>query len=172
VQWLQPGADWVAAWVGGAGSARGWAEGTLVSMEAADRYPPSPVPSDRRLWPGELPFTAFGQFGEDMLDLRVFDQGWVWVDRLGRPHLVGEMGEDYVANVIKFLEACSGSFFVGSVRRAVIQSIGDQLLFDDPGGEVLAAEVGGPSWAGLTVEEWLESTPLMRALRRRLPDTG
>ena len=107
-----------------------------------------------------------------MLDLRVFDQGWAWVDRLGRPHLVDEMGEDYVANVIEFLEGCAESFFVGSIRRAAIQSIGDQLLFDDPGGEVLAAEVGGPSWAELTVEEWLESTPLMRALRRRLSDIG
>jgi hypothetical protein len=50
-----------------------------------ESFPPSPVPSDERLWPGELPFTAFGQVGADHLDLHVFDQDVYWVDRIGAP---------------------------------------------------------------------------------------
>lgn len=33
----------------------------MGGLSEAAGYPPSPVPSDQRLWPGELPFTAFGQ---------------------------------------------------------------------------------------------------------------
>lgn len=129
-------------------------------------YPPSPVPSDARLWPCELPFTAFGQYGEDMLDLRVFDQQIWWVDRTGAPHLVEDMSEEYIANVIAFLHEHCEQYQAASACRAFIQAIGDQVLFGGPDGEVLAAAIGGPAWSELTAEEWLESTPLMRALCR------
>lgn len=131
-------------------------------------YPPSPVPSDARLWPFELPFTAFGHFGEDMLDLRVFDQDTYWVDRLGAPHLLAEMSRDYLQNVITFLVDLREQYFADTQRRMFIQSLGDQLLFDEPAADVLAAAVGGPSWSELTAQTWLEATPLMRALRRNL----
>jgi hypothetical protein len=42
-----------------------------------------PAATDVVLWPDELPFTAFGQFGANFLDLRVFDQDIWWVDRDG-----------------------------------------------------------------------------------------
>jgi len=133
-------------------------------------YPPSPVPSDRRLWPFELPFTAFGHLGQDMLDLRVFDQDLYWVDRTGTPHPIAEMSREYIGNVINWLCEYREGYFAGTVRRWFIQTVGDQLLFGDPPGEVLAAELGGPAWGELTAEEWLESTPLMRTLRRCLDD--
>jgi len=135
---------------------------------SAAKYPPSPVPSDRRLWPGELPFTAFGQFGEDSLDLRVFDQRTYWVDRTGTAHLLSQMSDAYIVNVINFLTELRDQYFADSMRRAFIQILGDQLLFDDPSDELLGIEAGGPAWSDLTAEQWLESTPLMRALRRRL----
>lgn len=136
-------------------------------------YPPSPVPSDARLWPGDLPFTAFGQFGPNHLDLRVFDQATTWVDRLGRPHqIVDGMSDTYVRNVIGFLEEHRDMYFAGTQRRWFIQTLGDQLLYDEPGGDVLAVAVGGPTWGELTAETWLESTPLMRALRRRAADAS
>ena len=136
-------------------------------MSQMESYAPSPVPADQRLWPGELPFTAFGQFGADMLDLRVFDQEVYWVDRSGCPHLLMKMSAEYVGNVIVFLEECCESFFVASIWRAVAQGLGDQILFGDPGGDVLAVLAGGPSWEDLTPQEWLAATPLMRALQRR-----
>jgi hypothetical protein len=58
------------------------------------------------------------------------------------------------------------------MRRTFIQAIGDQLLFGEPGEEVLAAAAGGPSWADRTAEDWLEATALMRALRRRAAQAG
>lgn len=69
------------------------------------------------------PFTAFGQFGEDALDLRVFDQGTNWVDRVGRPHFLAEMDEDYIANVIDFLIALRDQCFDGTQRRWFLQSL-------------------------------------------------
>lgn len=138
----------------------------------SEAYPSSPVPSDRRLWPGELPFTAFGQLGEDRLDLRVFDQDVWWVDRHGHPHVIAHMSDEYIANVISFLTQFREDYFVDSQRRAHIQALGDLYLFGDPGGDALAAALGGPTWEDLTAETWLESTPLMRALRRRTPDPG
>jgi len=130
-------------------------------------YPPSPVPSDARLWPTELPFTAFGQLGDDRLDLRVFDQDIYWVDRTGQAHLIADMSETYIANVVAFLVEFREGYFADTQRRWFIQTMGDQLLFGDPGGDGLAVEAGGPTWGELGAEEWLEATPLMRALRRR-----
>jgi len=139
----------------------------MMDEVARASYPPSPVPSDSRLWPFERPFTAFGQFGDDMLDLRVFDQDVYWVDRHGAPHLLNEMSTDYIENVIDFLMGLRDQYFADTQRRWFIQTLGDQLLFDEPGGETLAAALGRPSAGALTAEDWLESTPLMRALRRR-----
>lgn len=144
--------------------------GTLVAMTGgsdSETYPHSPVPGDRRLWPGERPFTAFGQFGENRLDLRVFDQDVWWVDRLGHPHELTQMSGEYVTNLITFLTQNREDFFIAVQRCARIQAFGDLCLFGDPGGDALAVELGGPTWDDLTAETWLESTPLMRALRRR-----
>lgn len=118
------------------------------------------MPSDRNLWPGELPFTAFGQFGEGKLDLRVFDQDVYWVDRAGRPHVLAEMSLEYQANVIMFLREFADSYHAAQALRATAQFVGDTML-------------GLPPVEGLDPEEiidtpaleWLESTPLLRRLR-------
>lgn len=81
----------------------------MVDDYGTGGFLPSPVPSDARLWPFELPFTAFGHLGEGMLDLRVFDQDVYWVDRVGTPHLVSEMSRDYIENVVTFLVHCASS---------------------------------------------------------------
>lgn len=74
-------------------------------------YPPSPVSSDARLCPGELPFTAFGQFGVDSLDLRVLDQDTYWIDRHGRAQLLREMSAEFLENVIAFLSELRDQYF-------------------------------------------------------------
>lgn len=91
-------------------------------------FPPSRVPGDADLWPGETPFTSFGQYGIDMLDLRVFDQDVWWVDLFGSPHLIEEMSDEYVANVIAHLEAHVVAFCYDSMRRSLVQMLGDTLL--------------------------------------------
>lgn len=131
-------------------------------------YLPSPVPSDRDPWPGELPFTAFGQFGEDQLDLRVFDQSEFWVDRLGTPHRLEEMDLSYRRNVISHLCTHRESFHLGAIRRELIQHLGDELL-GAPSAYALTTELGVPRTADLDALTWLEATPLMRALRRLTP---
>lgn len=126
-------------------------------------YPTSPVPSDADLWPGELPFTAFGQWGADKIDLRVFDQDLWWVDRLGQAHRLEEMSSDYRANVLIFLRARAADWHLLCSLRAAAQAAGDALL-GRVSGELLAAELTG-SWTGdLDPDVWLESTPLVRRL--------
>lgn len=128
-------------------------------------YAPSPVPRDARLWPGELPFTAWGQFGEDRLDLRVFDQATYWVDRHGAPHLLEAMTDLYRRNVITFLEANAEHFHADSIRRELLQIFGDAML----GGHAGAARAltdAGPALTARIATEWLEGTPLMRRLRQ------
>ncbi|MCU1393482.1 MAG: hypothetical protein JWM34_1910 [Ilumatobacteraceae bacterium] len=116
------------------------------------------------LWPGERPFTDFGQFGVDALDLRVFDQTDWWVDRLGRPHRLDEMTDDYRRNVIVFLTSFVDGFHAASALREAATTLGDALL-----GRVsyalLATDVGAPRTLDLEPISWLEATPLMRRLR-------
>lgn len=138
----------------------------LAGMIAAmsDReFPPSPVPGDRPelLWPGELPFTAFGQWGPDRLDLRVFDQDVYWVDRFGTPHRLDDMGVDYLANVVMHLRENRQYFFIGTLRRHVLQIDGDLELGRTPAQPVTVPRFGEPL---PTPEAWLDGTPLMRRL--------
>lgn len=127
---------------------------------------PSPVPGDADLWPGELPFTAWGQHERGRLDLRVFDQDVWWVDIEQRPHRLEEMSDDYIANVIKHLEIHVESYYRGTLRRSLYQIYGD-LLQGRISTEVVAEALGATPLTELTAREWLDGTPLMRALRRR-----
>lgn len=131
-------------------------------------YEPSPVPADRDLWPGELPFTAWGQHPYGSLDLRVFDQDVWWVDIAQRPHRIAspEMSPDYIRNVIWFLTKDAKYFYYETMRRELASMAGDLMLGRVPT-ELVAMAAGGPSLNDLTPEEWLEATTLMRALRRR-----
>lgn len=126
-------------------------------------FPESPVPGDRDLWPGELPFTAFGQFGPDRLDLRVFDQDVYWVDRAGDPHVIASMGHDYAGNVARMLLDRADEFHLAYRLRESVQVLGDSLL-GRVNGTVLAAATGVGSVAAVDAVSWLRSTPLMRRL--------
>lgn len=132
------------------------------------QYPPSPVPSDEYLWPGEKPFTAFGQYGDDALDLRVFEQDVYWVDRKGEPHLIVEMSDAYRANVIGFLRDHERFYYTLTLMRSITTMLGETALGRVPA-EVLLEDLGVPTLPDLEPDEWLESTPLMRALQRLTP---
>jgi hypothetical protein len=130
-------------------------------------YPPSPVPDDSYLQPGELPFTAFGQFGTGGFDLRVFDQNVYWVDYQGQAHLLATMDLDYARNVLTMLQNRSLELHRATIRRTIIQAA-CEALFGNINGELLAGELGGGDVASVQPDAWLNSTPLVRALKARL----
>jgi hypothetical protein len=130
---------------------------------AAAWFPPSPVPQDADLWPDELPFTAFGQFGPDYLDLRAFDQDVYWVDRNGDPHRIDSMGEEYIRNVRAMLLERAAEFHSVSILRECLQSVGDALCGRVSAG-VLVSDLGVGSLQESAPQVWLHSTPLMRRL--------
>ena len=133
-----------------------------------DQYPPSPVPDDDNLWPGELPFTHWGQHPPGTLDLRVFWQTVWWVDIHQQPHRISsEMSDLYVANVIGFLHRHRDYYYLATVHRAVVTLIGDALLGRPPNLDRFVQQTGATR-PDLTAADWLEATPLMRALRVRL----
>lgn len=129
-----------------------------------EQYPKSPVPSDADLRTGELPFTAFGQFGHDMLDKRVFEQDLYWVDRYGTPHRLEEMSDQYRRAVISFLLESAAHFHFGQVLRAELGKLID-ALDGTPNGDALGEAVGMLPVRAMEPQQWLESTPLMRRLR-------
>lgn len=133
-------------------------------MDSAPEYPPSPVPSDADLEPGELPFTAFGQWGPGMMDNRVFDQDVWWVNIEGTPFRLTNMSPEYRANVIAFLQEHADYFHAHAILREVADTIHD-IERNRVGGALLGAALGVPSTADLSSQGWLESTPLMRRLR-------
>ena len=131
-------------------------------------YPPSPVPTDAELWPGELPFTAFGQFGVDYLDLRAFDQDTWWVDRTGTPHRLEDMSRAYRRNVVRHLEDHAADFQRETCLRFAIQAFGDAFYgVGEPAESVAVAQ----DVVALSPRDWLNTTPLMLKLRSSLEDT-
>lgn len=131
------------------------------------QYPPSPVPADQDLAPGELPFTAWGQFGDGALDLRVFDQDRYWVDQHGRPNLLDDMARDYLEGVLIFLHRKADHFFASTLRRALMSAIVADLSENYNQGQIeLWKET---AWLlSLGPERWLEQTTLVRSLVHRL----
>ena len=128
---------------------------------------PEPEPTDSDLWPGELSFVdaiGTGEFGN--LDLRVFDQDRYWVDIRQQPHLLTEMSDEYITNVIAHLLAHVKYFYFATIRRSLYQMYGD-LLLGRVSTDIVAEAFGAPALTDLTPVDWLEGTPLMRALRRR-----
>jgi hypothetical protein len=135
--------------------------------DARNRRPPSPVPADARLCPGELPFIAFGQFGDGHLDLRVFDQDVYWVDRRGVPHLLVELSLGYRHAVVAFLQDNVDYYYTATIGRLAATIVGD-LLPGDISSELVARAADAPAVrtvTNLTPMDWLEGTPLMRRLR-------
>lgn len=69
--------------------------------------------------------------------------------------------------VISFLTENAARFHLAKTTFSMIEMV-TSALAGFPYGELLAAELGSPAIAALAPEDWLESTPLMRALRREL----
>jgi hypothetical protein len=110
-------------------------------------------------------FTDFGWVGAGRLDLRVFNQDQWWVDIHGRGHRLEEMSRSYRRNVIGFLIEHQEAYFLHCLLLESSRVLSEALA-GRVAGELLVSELGGVSMAELTPSEWLESTSLMRRLRR------
>lgn len=132
-------------------------------------YPESPVPSDAHLEEDELPFTAFGQFGPNSMDLRVFDQGIYWVNAQGVPFLLEEMSRDYLLNVMNHLFNSVDFMYVSVMKKYAVElmiaaqkSTTGKLPPNHP------AVAAAMSIQAKSPGEWLNSTPLVRRLSELL----
>ncbi len=116
---------------------------------------------DDRLWPGERPFTEFGQWGYGSLDLRVFDQDTVWCNIAGRALKVTHMDPDYRANVLAFLRDNAAYFHLMTIRRRLIELYADLAdgVLEPVGADQLRDLLGRDP------VEWIAATPIARALR-------
>lgn len=132
-------------------------------------YPPSPVPSDACLADGELPFTAFGQFGYGKMDNRVFEQDVYWVDIAGKPHLLAEMPSAYRVNVIAFLHQHKDYYYDSTALREAI-TLFEHAATGNPAAIWASSELNAVTVTDMSPTDWLESTPLMRQLRRLTPE--
>lgn len=140
-----------------------------IHNEAASVYPVSPVPSDAHLEDGELPFTAFGQFGPDSLDIRVFEQDVYWVNTQGEPFRLDEMSHEYRLNVINFLFNDAEHMYITMLKKYALTIIREvqksgtgPLPLDHP---LMVAAV---SLNEKNPVEWLNSTPLVKRLSELL----
>lgn len=122
------------------------------------------MPADTDLLVGEMPFTAWGQYATGILDLRVFDQGVWWVDFHRQPHRLTTMPLEYLLNVISFLESHAAQFHLATQHRLLVESVTAIWAGRTPT-EWCALAAGATPLSLVTASVWLESTPLMRALR-------
>lgn len=128
-------------------------------------YPESPVPSDAHLAEDELPFTAFGQFGPDSMDLRVFEQGIYWVNAQGDPFLLEEMSREYLLNVMNHLFNEADFMYVSMLKKYAVELMlaanNSETGKLPPNHHAVAAAM---SIQDKKPVEWLNSTPLVRKL--------
>jgi hypothetical protein len=119
--------------------------------------PESPVPCDKYTT-DDLPFTAFGQYGEGQMDLRVFDQDIYWVNIHGEPFYLNKISPEYVSNLINFLMQHAEGNYLGYMEYAFSYAISTphkgslKTLFHKDENTIK------------TATEWLASTVLMQKL--------
>ena len=129
----------------------------------------APESDDRYFWPGEVSLLeAIGTGEYRTLDLRVLDQQRVRVDIRQQGHLLAQMSDEYVTNVIRCLLDNVECLYVETIRRSLYQMYGD-LVLGRLSTDIVAQALGAPALTDLNPIDWLEATPLMRALRAGPP---
>jgi hypothetical protein len=130
---------------------------------------PLVIPSDETLPPGARPFTDFGQFGYDSIDLRVLDQDVYWVDIAGTPHFLVDLTPQYRRNIISHLLDGAGAWWLQRLVCALAET--DLLVRTDaPASEIAAITAAAKQLESLGPEAWMEQTVLMRRLREQEHD--
>ncbi|GGB98976.1 hypothetical protein [Cellulomonas carbonis] len=106
------------------------------------------------------------------LNLAVLDQAVVWVTAQAVPLRIAEMSTAHLRNVVAFLSARAEEFYTSAVLTSLWAVVLADASGDEVAGERLAWELTGRSIADLEPAAWLESTALVRALRRELAARG
>jgi len=96
------------------------------------------------------------------IDRRILDQDKVWVDRFGVVHQLATMQVSYRRNVVAYLYLTCTDLWVGAAL--------DEVLDHGIDYHQVTASLGVPPIAEVDRHAWLESTVLVRALRRATPD--
>ena len=131
-------------------------------MEESDFYPSSPVPADKWLFTDEKPFTAFGQYGDGMLDNRVFEQDVWWVNATGEPFVLTEMSHEYLTNILEHLFLNVEYFYAcAMLRHAIEMTLTVFLPVED---EFVQHVDRKPSLHIMTPVEWMNMTPIVKRI--------
>lgn len=115
-------------------------------------------------WDVDWDFDDHAASGPGTFDRRVLDQDKVWFDILRRPHRIddpAELSDEHLRNVIRFVEHHAWRWVPEEEVNIVAWTA--MYIEASDGFEAAAREV---------VAEWIESTPLMRALRAEAQRRG
>lgn len=78
---------------------------------------------------------------------------------------------EHIAIVIEMLETNPGYIHLAAIFDA-LSDLTDNLACDQPSGDLLAYQLAGRNIANAKSEQWLESTPLTRCLRKMHENRG
>ncbi len=98
------------------------------------------------------------------LDRRVLSQPHYWVTVDGQILELIQMTRDHLRNVLDMLEGMAVLLHIGAMVDVVVGDL------DELAAEVLTYQLTGSSLAHVSPQAWLQSTALVRSLRRVLDD--
>lgn len=112
-------------------------------------------------WDIDWEFDDHAASGPGTFDRRVLDQDKVWVDILRQSHQISDLTDEYLCNVIAFIEENAWRW----APEEEVNIVAWTAMYIEAGDwlETTAREV---------VAEWIESTPLIRALRTEAQRRG
>ncbi|MFN8168037.1 MAG: hypothetical protein U0S36_04570 [Candidatus Nanopelagicales bacterium] len=96
----------------------------------------------------------------------ILEQDRVWVDRHGITRALAEMTREHRAAVLGLLLDCAQQVWVVYHGRALVRLVEDVLVHGRVPGELLESELGVVPSHQMEPAAWLETMPLVRALRR------
>lgn len=106
-----------------------------------------------------------------ILDSRVLDQEYYWVTAEATVLPLASMTEAHLSAVVRLLYAHATPMHLDAMVDALLDVI-DARSAGETTAEQLTHDLTGQSIASVSSDAWLESTPLMRALRRELAARG
>ncbi len=119
--------------------------------------------------PTNLPFTVFGQYGEDGFDIRVLEQDEWWVNINGEPMLLADMPQEYLRNIKTMLYKKAIVLHASYIQKTMDEIIKDYTQ-GKINGDILNYEMTGTTVADMPHEEWLASMPLLKRINQILKD--
>jgi hypothetical protein len=96
----------------------------------------------------------------------ILEQDRVWIDRDGTVHRLEDMTHEYRAAVLALLRDCASQVWIVYHACSLMRLVEDVALRGSIPGELLASDLGVVPTHMMQPDVWLDSTPLVRALRR------